>query len=407
MARGKLLRRAVALVVGVCCALAIHGLWRGQGARALAGGDSAAEDALARGVVKMVDRAPDSDRSLTGNARFDGEWRMVTEQMAALGLGQLVLQRPERRAEYLPVIARCVERLQAADVTAFGADAWGRRGFDDLESERGHAYLGYGHAGPRRGFDDLESERGHAYLGYANLAFGMLRLLEPGSAIGPLHDRVTAALARRLGNAPHAAIETYPGETYPPDVAAVAASIALHDRSTGPEHRALLERWSRTFFERYVDSRSGLLYQAVDANTGTPLGPARASGSAIAVYFLSFADDGRARLLFDAIERQRTSFLGFGAIREYPSGVAGSGDIDSGPLVFGVSPSASAFALAGARLYENHTLLSELMRTASLAGMPIETEGRLRFATGGAIGNAIVLAVLTARRDTIVAPSRG
>jgi hypothetical protein len=31
---------------------------------------------------------------------------MVTEQMTALGLGQLVVERPERRAEYLPVVAR-------------------------------------------------------------------------------------------------------------------------------------------------------------------------------------------------------------------------------------------------------------------------------------------------------------
>jgi hypothetical protein len=379
----KLFRRVVALVFGTGCVLTLLGVWLGLRARALADGDAAAQDALARGVVQRVDRAPESDASTTGNARFDGEWRMVTEQMAVLGLGQLVLERPERRAEYLPVIARCVERLQAADVTAFGSDAWGRSGFDDLESDRGHAYLGY-----------------------ANLAFGMLRLLDRESAIGPLHDRVTAALARRLAKAPHAAIETYPGETYPADVAAVAASIALHDRSTVPEYRPLLERWARAFFERYVDSRSGLLYQAVDADNGIPLGPARASGTAIAVYFLSFVDDDRARALFGAIEHQRASFLGFGGIREYPSGVDGSGDIDSGPLLFGVSPSASAFALAGARLYGNHGLLSELMRTASLAGIPIETEGRLRFATGGAIGNAIVLALLTARRDVIVAPSR-
>jgi hypothetical protein len=379
----KLIRRVVALVFGIGFLLTLLSVRLGLRARALAEGDPAAQDALARGVVRGVDRAPGSDASITGNPRFDGEWRMVTEQMAVLGLGQLVLERPERRAEYLPVIARCVERLQAPDVTAFGSDAWGRRGFDDLESDRGHAYLGY-----------------------ANLAFGMLRLLDRESAIAPLHDRLTSALARRLAKAPHAAIETYPGETYPADVAAVAASIALHDRSTVPEYRPLLERWSRAFFERYVDSRSGLLYQTVDANDGMPLGPARASGTAIAVYFLSFVEDDRAGVLFGAVERQRASFLGFGGIREYPSGVVGSGDIDSGPLVLGVSASASAFALAGARLYGNHGLLSELMRTAFLAGIPIETEGRLRFATGGAIGNAIVLAVLTARRPMTVAPSR-
>jgi hypothetical protein len=209
---------------------------------------------------------------------------------------------------------------------------------------------------------------------------------------------VTAALARRLELSPHAAIETYPGESYPADIAAVAASIALYDRATKVTHRTLLERWLPTFLDRYVEPSSGLLYQSIDAGAGKPLGPARSSGSAIAVYFLSFVDDDAARRVFGAVARRRASFLGFGGIDEYPAGAGGSGDIDSGPLLFGVSASASAFALSGARLYDERSLLTELLRTASLVGMPIETEGRLSFISGGAVGNAIVLAALTARR---------
>jgi hypothetical protein len=371
------IRRGVTLVLVALCVATLPRLWRGQSVKALATDEAAAEEALARGVSELVDRNPGSAASLTGSARFDGEWRMVTEQMTALGLGQLVLERPERRAEYLPVIARCVERLQRDDVTAFGQDAWGRRGFDDLDSDRGHAYLGY-----------------------ANMAFGMLRLLDPGAPIGPLHDRVTAALARRLARAPHAVIETYPGESYPADVAAVAASIAIHDRATAPHNRPLLDRWLYAFLERYVDSSSGLLYQTVDAHSGTRFGPPRASGTAIAVYFLSFVDDRAARELFAALSRQRASFLGFGGIREYPSGVGGTGDIDSGPLFFGVSASASAFALAGARLYGEDNLLMELLHTASVVGLPVEDGGQLSFASGGPLGNAIVLAALTARANS-------
>jgi hypothetical protein len=369
------IRRSVTLVLVATTAAVLPRFWHGQKLGALAEGETVAGDALARGVIRIVDQDAGSTVSLTGNPRFDGEWRMITEQMTALGLGQLVLERPERRAEYLPVITRSVERLLKADVTAFGGDAWGRRGFDDLDSDRGHAYLGY-----------------------TNMAFGMLRLLDPDAAIGPLHDRVTAALARRLERAPHAAIETYPGESYPADIAAVAASIALYDRATKKSHRPLLDRWFSAFFERYAEPRSGLLHQSIDAGSGKPLGPARTSGSAIAAYFLSFVDDGAARRLFGAVARQRASFLGFGGIREYPAGADGSGDIDSGPLLFGVSASASAFALAGARLYGEPSLLTELLRTASLVGMPIETGGRLRFVSGGSIGNAIVLAALSARR---------
>jgi hypothetical protein len=133
----------------------------------------------------------------------------------------------ERARRSLPTIRQCVKRLQEPEVTDFGADAWGRAGLHDLESNRGHAYLGY-----------------------VNLAFGMLRLLDLNSTIASLHDRVTRALARRLEASDTGIIETYPGESYPADVAAVAASIALHDRATGADHRALLTRWAALFKTR-------------------------------------------------------------------------------------------------------------------------------------------------------------
>jgi hypothetical protein len=296
--------------------------------------------------------------------------------MTALGLGQLSLEQPLRRAEYLPAIRQCVGRLQEPAVTDFGADAWGRAGLFDLESERGHAYLGY-----------------------VNLAFGMLRLLEPNSEIALLHERLTRALARRLEASASGIIETYPGESYPADVAAVAGSIALYDRATGADHRALLSHWASLFKARYVEPTSGLLYQTVDASSGAALGPARASGTAIAVYFLSFVDGAFSRELFAAIARRRATFLGLGGIQEYAAGQGGGGDIDSGPLFFGVSASASAFALAGARMYGHSALFNELLRTAMLVGVPRRSEDGFRFATGGQVGNAIVLAALTARKE--------
>ena len=46
---------------------------------------------------------------------------------------------------------------------------------------------------------------------------------------------VPATLAERLFASPTGLIETYPDETWPPDVSAVAASIGLHARATGTE----------------------------------------------------------------------------------------------------------------------------------------------------------------------------
>ncbi len=83
-------------------------------------------------------------------------------------------------------------------------------------------------------------------------------------------------------------------------------------------------------------------------------------------------------------------------MREYPTGQAGWGDIDSGPVVFGVGISSTGFALAQARGSGDRTTYRQLFRTSWLFGAPIQTRNGRRYATGGAIGNAILLAMLTA-----------
>jgi hypothetical protein len=346
----------------------------GRAGAAFFDGEIEARRALAGAVVEDVRSGVGAARFHTGDARFDGEWALVSNMMAALGLGQVALAHPELRSSYLPAIEAAVERALAAETTKFGAAAWGTRGLEDLESNHGHAYLGY-----------------------VDLALGMLRLLDPQTRLAATHDRLTAALARRLAAAPHGLVETYPKEAYPADVASIAGAIGLHGRATGRDHGAVLRRYGEALRARWIEPRSGLLYQAGDAASGRPTAPPRASGTAIAAYFLSFADVALARELTAALSRgQRASFFGFGGVREYAPGYEGSGDIDSGPVVLGVSVSATGFALAGARMMGNREMFVELYRTAELFGVPVAREGRRRFATGGPLGNAILLAMLTA-----------
>jgi hypothetical protein len=337
-------------------------------------GDPAMQTALARGVIEDLEGGVTTATFHTGSPRFDGEWTLGTYQMAALGLAQVALAHPELKAELVPSIEACLTRLLAPETTAFGAEAW-----------RAAA------------LDDLASDRGHAYLGYINLALGMLRVVEPRSRFAGIHDRLTEALARRMARAPRGLIETYPGEAYPADVASVIGSIGLHDRAAGSDHRALLAAWEATFRARWIDPRSGMIFQSGDAQTGLPRGPARASHTALAVYALSFALPDLSRDLFAAIQRsQRASLLGFGAIREDAKGLGGSADIDSGPVVLGVGVSATGFTLAGARLHGDRALYTELYRTADLFGAPHKSGDGRRFVSGGPLGDAILLAMLTA-----------
>ncbi|MEM1032219.1 MAG: hypothetical protein AAGN82_17860 [Myxococcota bacterium] len=340
--------------------------------------DPAAQLALAAGVSHWTERELEAASFTTGDALFDAEWLFGTYMMAAMGYGQLAAQRPEGdpvRAQMLTRMDHCLGRLGEPDVAAFDTGKWGRAALDDLDGDAGHA----------------------AYLGY----YGLALTFRSGLGAHPLASRAEAvadALARRL--AQEDVIETYPGERYPVDNAAGVAAVALKAQNRHHARPHVVARWLEVMDERFVDPTSGLLVQSVRAD-GTRLDVPRGSGTALASYFLSFVDAARSRALYEAaMASLGDRVLGFGALREYPDGGrTGDGDIDSGPLIAGFSIAATGFALAGAKRFGDEATFASLWATARLFGAPRRRDNALHFATGGPLGDAILFAMLTARRD--------
>jgi hypothetical protein len=371
----KRLPRALALLLALLTALLLPPWWCGRDASAWLDGEPETQARLAEELMAFeagddlcrASIAPPGDR-------FAGEWALVTHQMVALGLAQLCLARPAERARYVPTITRAAVKSFLPEMRDFGTHAW---------SEDVLATLGSSH--------------GHAYFGYPALAVGMARLLDPAfpKDVAAQHDAVIAAFERRLLASPTGLIETYPNEAYPTDVASVAAAIAVHGRVTGVDHRRVLAHWAERVRGAQIDRASGLVIQRMGALDGKPHDAPRGSGTGLAAYFAGFADRGTAELLTAGLLRQHASFLGFGGIREYAPGHSGTGDLDSGPVLLGISVSATGFALAPLRAFGHRDDFTKIYRTTALFGVPFDAGKSARFLTGGAIGNALLLALLT------------
>jgi len=212
--------------------------------------------------------------------------------MAGMGFGQSALQHPELRQEHVRLMGLCIEQILSPQVKAFDREMWGNDAIETLEGDPHHA----------------------AYLGYLNVLLSLHRLLVPDSQYAALNDRITDALVRRIGASKIGLIESYPREVYPVDNCMVIGSIGLHARATGTDRRALVGKWAANFRQKYVDRATGLVYQCVDADSGEALDCARGSGTALAVYALSFADMTLSRELYQATRKQLArTVLGFGA----------------------------------------------------------------------------------------------
>ena len=100
-----------------------------------------------------------------------------------------------------------------------------------------------------------------------------------------------------------------------------------------------------------------------------------------------FATDqyGRAR------EHLIRELFGFSAVREFPEGAEGQADIDSGPVIFGLGPSASGFAIPAAAVMQDVATAKSLLKASAVAGLPVLGSGELYYSAMPPVGQAVIL----------------
>ena len=88
--------------------------------------------------------------------------------------------------------------------------------------------------------------------------------------------------------------------------------------------------------------------------------------------------------------------FGLASLREYPRGYSGPSDVDSGPVIFGLSTSRPGFMIAGARLGKDPGYLQGLLTTAEAVGSTAGTGDVRHYLFAPVVGEAILLAMKTA-----------
>lgn len=319
-------------------------------------------DLQAEGVAAWLAPGSTDGAQSTGSALFDQEWAFGTFQMAALGFAQHAASHPDSRADDVERMDRCIERVISEEGRAFDRGSWGHDPLADLDSFRGHI----------------------AWYGYTNLVLSSRRALDPNGPSAALNDQLSAAIIRRLEA--DLLPETYPGERYPVDVSAAVASVGLWARTTGLPEPAILATWRAALADRWM--LDGLLIQSADTD-GVPRDLPRGSGTFLASWFLSFWDAGLGASMYTSGRDHLFTEMGpLSAMREYPRGISGNGDIDSGPIVAGMGVSATGFAIGAARAAGDVATAEKLEATARLIGRPTEENGQLHWQTGAALGSA-------------------
>lgn len=258
----------------------------------------------------------------------------------------------------------------------------------------------------------LDPPHGVFYVGWSNWLRGGILLLQPAEGRDAREvarfERDCIALAEAFERSATPFLTSYPRQAWPVDSVVGVAALRLHDRLLPPRFAATVEDWLEEAQKR-LDPATGLLAHTSDPLTGEPWQGARGSSQSIIARFLLEIDPEWGHEQY-ALFRQHfvTTRLGVPAVLEYPSGTSGVADVDSGPLILGVSLSATVVTLGSALVQGDRQLAEPLLHSGEVLGLPITWDNKKRYAFGVMpVGDAFLVWSKNARPWLARPPSTG
>ena len=194
-------------------------------------------------------------------------------------------------------------------------------------------------------------------------------------------------------------LPSYDGAAWPCDTVPAIHALSAYDRiSKDDRYRRVIAAWLEDARER-LDSETGLLPHTAELPDGREVGVARATSQVVMLRFLPDIDATFAKLQYERFrERFLTTFVGAPCVLEYPSGISGSGDVDSGPLICGRSLSATVLMMGVAQIYGDQSLADAIAQSGETVGMPWTSDAEKRYVGGVLpIGDIIVAYAQVAR----------
>lgn len=207
------------------------------------------------------------------------------------------------------------------------------------------------------------------------------------------------AIRDAIQSSPTPFLASYEYSAWPCDTVPAIHALSSYDRITGEgRYKSAIDEWLKNAWER-LDPQTNLLPHTAGLPAGRSGGVARATSQVIILRYLPDIDAAAAKQQYTRFrERFLTTFVGAPCVLEYPSGVTGPGDVDSGPLIFGRSLVGTVMMMAIAQVYDDQSLADAIAIAGETVGLPW-TWGRKKQYVAGAmpVGDIIVAYAHVAR----------
>ena len=312
-------------------------------------------------------------------SHYQGEWAIYSTSMLSAALVNTAILYPETREEAVDKIDSLIRITMSPELRWYDASSWGEDPLDSLAGNKSHI----------------------SYISLLAWMIGGYKTVGGDARYDVLFDSLCDAMARRLTRSKNCNLTSFPGSTvFIPDVLAGIAALAVYARMSGGRHRDVVDEWLRNMKTNHMDPETGLIASVLRDSQRKGRGRALlGSYTALSVYYLTFVDEAFAREQYELMKKAFLKERPFTGLRERLKGSkARYWVLDSGPVIFGLSPSGTAFGIGGATYFQDHETRKRFLRSGEWAGFTVSSKRSRHYllADLALVGEAITLAMRTA-----------
>ena len=332
---------------------------------------------LAKVIVKpqeLINSMP----SAVGS-HFQGEWAIYSTSMLSAALVNIAKLYPETREEAVENIDSLIQITMSPELRRYDSTTWGEDPLESLSGDNSHI----------------------SYLSLLAWMISGFKTIGGDGRYDDLFDSLCETMARRITGSTDLNLQTFPGTyIFVPDMLVAIVALANYARLNGGKYRDVVDLWLANMQANHMDPETGLIMSLVpDGETWVGNRPVLGSYSALSVYYLTFVDENFAREQYGLLKKAFLKKRPFTGFRELVKGTKGPILLmDSGPIVFGLSPTGTAFGIGGATYFQDGSLRKRFLRTGEWAGFSVSSKRSRHYLLADyvPVGEAITLAMRTA-----------
>ena len=310
--------------------------------------------------------------------QFQGEWALYSCSMLSKALSNISILYPETKQESINTIDSLIQIVKSPELRLYDKMRWGEDPLDSIAGDKSHI----------------------SYLSHLAWMIGNYRKIGGGDNYNALHDSLCKAMNRRILESECMNLPTYPGEDiYIPDMLVAIVALSDYAKQNNGKYQTTVNSWIQRAKSEWIDSETGLLrsFLSLDGDTSVK-SPIKGSYSTLNTYYLTQIDPEFAKEQYAHLKDVFLKDSWLTGFKEYSDGSGFLGmDVDAGPIIFGLSPSGTAFGIGCATYFNNMYLRKHLLKTAEIAGHTVSWNGKRRYllANIALVGEAITLAMRT------------